>query len=623
MKTQRILLLLFCMILMLACSSVVQAAKKEKKSTDVTTAEDRVDAYDGVTSLREAIAYAEKTKKTVTFEGYSKLHDFIELKKPFVISGHVKLDGYMKIGKTMLTQIISASLKKQSLFTVKKGATLSLRGLSISKRNGYEVPLIDNKGGSITIDRCEIKNATNFKNGGAICSSGGKVRIRNSIVEDCEAANGGVVYAVNTRVSILNSYFSCNFMMSEKGDGAILYTKGGIASVVSCTMFYNGSGDYEDDGDDDPSMPRRRGAVLYGDKNLRVLNCVFVDNSSKKDIGGQASVYGCFVRSLASTVNKDTLTRKGTRNDLFVSDEDNGLYFDVGENPYMDDYPNSNLFYFMLGQKDVKGCYIRVKDGKLQYSADEKTWLKTDITADFPESAYKKDIYGAKRTYQYGAFATLYKDPAKKKIGRTPVRLSIKQNAGFPIETSYGNVMADAMLAATGADVALFSNRRMKASIPRGNVTYGQLRKCFPTVTYLGYKTLTGEELLSVLEQSLELTLQAQKKNKNASEALQIGGVTLQYLPSAPKGERIKDILVGGEQWEKDRDYRLCFSCDAGFQDIYPELEYEFDEWSDEPCKDMDALQTFLQTKPKGEIAESATSRRWIEMTEDLTPSAS
>jgi hypothetical protein len=37
--------------------------KKEKKSTDVTTAEDRVDSYDGVTSLREAIAYAEKTKK--------------------------------------------------------------------------------------------------------------------------------------------------------------------------------------------------------------------------------------------------------------------------------------------------------------------------------------------------------------------------------------------------------------------------------------------------------------------------------------------------------------------------------------------------------------------------------
>ncbi len=86
-------------------------------------------------------------------------------------------------------------------------------------------------------------------------------------------------------------------------------------------------------------------------------------------------------------------------------------------------------------------------------------------------------------------------------------------------EQEIGRIVTAAYLDFTGADVAMENAGGIRSGIPKGNVTYSDLISISPYGNVLVEKELTGQQIIDILEFSVDLM----KKN-NAVYALQKAG---------------------------------------------------------------------------------------------------
>jgi 5'-nucleotidase len=100
----------------------------------------------------------------------------------------------------------------------------------------------------------------------------------------------------------------------------------------------------------------------------------------------------------------------------------------------------------------------------------------------------------------------------------------------FSGESTIGDVTADAMRIATGADFAVVNPGGIRAQIPPGDLTYGQLFEVSPFDNYPAVVTMTGAQLADLIRLSV----------KNDRGILQVSGV--RYTADAAK--RGADPLV-------------------------------------------------------------------------------
>ncbi|OPL19999.1 MAG: hypothetical protein AVO35_00645 [Candidatus Aegiribacteria sp. MLS_C] len=112
-------------------------------------------------------------------------------------------------------------------------------------------------------------------------------------------------------------------------------------------------------------------------------------------------------------------------------------------------------------------------------------------------------------------------------------------------EHPVGRLIADAMLWNTGADVALMNRGGIRAAIPRGPVTPRIIYQVLPFEEDLFLMELSGAELKAVLETGM----QGRRRD------MEIGGLTATRDQSMPDGEKMGNILVGGEPWHPDSTY--------------------------------------------------------------------
>lgn len=75
-------------------------------------------------------------------------------------------------------------------------------------------------------------------------------------------------------------------------------------------------------------------------------------------------------------------------------------------------------------------------------------------------------------------------------------------------ETNLGRVVTDAYLLETGADVAFENAGGIRASVSKGDVTYGDIIGVAPFGNYIVTKQITGAEILEVLETALSLQVE-------------------------------------------------------------------------------------------------------------------
>ena len=122
-------------------------------------------------------------------------------------------------------------------------------------------------------------------------------------------------------------------------------------------------------------------------------------------------------------------------------------------------------------------------------------------------------------------------------------------------ESIFGNLIADAMRQAVGADVGFTNGGGI-----RGDRTYEAgttlTRKDILTELPFGNVTvlmsLSGADLRAALENAVS------RVEDKSGRFAQVSGMRFTYNPAQPKGSRILEVIVGGKPLDKNRTYTLA-----------------------------------------------------------------
>ncbi|RQP05505.1 MAG: multifunctional 2',3'-cyclic-nucleotide 2'-phosphodiesterase/5'-nucleotidase/3'-nucleotidase [Paracoccus sp. BP8] len=114
-------------------------------------------------------------------------------------------------------------------------------------------------------------------------------------------------------------------------------------------------------------------------------------------------------------------------------------------------------------------------------------------------------------------------------------------------ECEMGSLVADAMLARVkdqGITIAIQNGGGLRASIPAGEVTMGDVLSVLPFQNTLSTFQLKGEDVVAALENG------ASQIEEGAGRFAQVAGLKYTLDPSAPAGSRISDVQVrDGSDW--------------------------------------------------------------------------
>ena len=194
-------------------------------------------------------------------------------------------------------------------------------------------------------------------------------------------------------------------------------------------------------------------------------------------------------------------------------------------------------------------------------------------------------------------------------------------------QTNLGNIVTDAYLDITGADVAFENAGGIRASIKVVDVTYGDIIGVSPYGNYIVTKKITGKQLLEILETSLSIQLECIKANDsgdwnawpaNSGSYLQVGGVSVKYDPTLPEGNRIQSVKVDGEPLDTEREYTVATNNYVAESSVYTQLANAEEIGQFSACDE--ALVSFF-AKGDDVIEKSASDVRMTVVGTQTTPS--
>jgi len=129
-------------------------------------------------------------------------------------------------------------------------------------------------------------------------------------------------------------------------------------------------------------------------------------------------------------------------------------------------------------------------------------------------------------------------------VGKTSVALEGSRTQVRRGETNLGNLVADGVLEAArsaGATIAITNGGGIRASIPAGDVSLGDVLTVMPFGNTMVTLDLTGAEIVAALENGVSAV------EEQAGRFPQVAGLKFAYDLSKPAGERVVDVRVRGE----------------------------------------------------------------------------
>jgi 2',3'-cyclic-nucleotide 2'-phosphodiesterase (5'-nucleotidase family) len=140
-------------------------------------------------------------------------------------------------------------------------------------------------------------------------------------------------------------------------------------------------------------------------------------------------------------------------------------------------------------------------------------------------------------------------------IGATKGPLDSRRNVVRGEESAMGNLIADALRSATGADIAIANGGGIRADRTYDAGTMLTRRDILTELPF-GNSTvmteLTGKQVLSALENGFS------KVEKGSGRFPQLSGMNVVYDPAAPAGSRITSVKVGGADLDPNATYKLA-----------------------------------------------------------------
>lgn len=154
------------------------------------------------------------------------------------------------------------------------------------------------------------------------------------------------------------------------------------------------------------------------------------------------------------------------------------------------------------------------------------------------------------------------------KVGHTDTELDgVRENVRTK-ETNLGNLITDAMINETGADVAITNGGGIRASIKAGDITKGNVVEVLPFGNFTVTKELTGAQIKAVLEHGVK------DYGTVAGSFAHVGGMKFVVDKTKPVGSRVVEItMINGDKMDMNKKYVVAtndFLAAGG--DDYPEF---------------------------------------------------
>ena len=285
---------------------------------------------------------------------------------------------------------------------------------------------------------------------------------------------------------------------------------------------------------------------------------------------------------------------------------------------------------------------VTTPDGSKTYVSESGHYLNSvgliDLTCTMDEDGsvhvdYEKTSvdYEAAQNYPKDASVTAVLDTIKAEnetalnrvIGTSPVELDGVWEHIRIGQTNLGNVITDAYLLATGADIAFENAGGIRASIAAGTVTYGDVINVSPYGNYVVTKKLTGAQIKEMLESSLTIQKNCIVANdsgewdawpNDSGSYLQVGGIIVRFDPAQPAGARVLSVQKDGQELDDTKEYTVAVNNYLAGSDSYPQLANaaEIGEYS---CCEELLIQFFEQGSDA--VTASAAKQNMIQTTKE------
>jgi 5'-nucleotidase / UDP-sugar diphosphatase len=170
-----------------------------------------------------------------------------------------------------------------------------------------------------------------------------------------------------------------------------------------------------------------------------------------------------------------------------------------------------------------------------------------------------KEEAAAEGVQEDAAIAKLISDIEEKNkevlsevVGAANVKLDGERAQVRAGETNLGNLITDAMVAATGADAAITNGGGIRASIDQGEITKEDVVNVLPFGNYVVTKKFTGATLKAALEHGTSDYPEVKGAFPHVS------GITYDLDVFAPAGDRVKNLKIKGEPVDLEREYLIA-----------------------------------------------------------------
>lgn len=137
-------------------------------------------------------------------------------------------------------------------------------------------------------------------------------------------------------------------------------------------------------------------------------------------------------------------------------------------------------------------------------------------------------------------------------IGKTDVKLDGERAQVRAGETNLGNLITDAMIETSGAEIAITNGGGIRASIDVGEITKGEVVTVLPFGNYIVTKKLTGAQLKAGIENGVN----AYPQVKGAFP--HISGMTFSIDPNREAGKRVHSMKINGQPMDMNKEYLVA-----------------------------------------------------------------
>ena len=231
----------------------------------------------------------------------------------------------------------------------------------------------------------------------------------------------------------------------------------------------------------------------------------------------------------------------------------------------------SHTFDLILSGDDHQ--YATAYDGVTAYvetSMDGRYLSPVDLTVEIGDNNGRRTVRWTP-SFRFIDTSTVEPDPATQamvdelsaqldaslnvEIGVTAGPLDSRRNVVRTEESAVGNLIADAMRAATGAEIAITNGGGIRADRTYDAGTMLTRRDILSELPFGNVTVVTeipGSQILAALENGV-----GQREN-GAGRFPQVSGMTFTVDPTADAGARVSEVMIGGEPMDLDRVYSVA-----------------------------------------------------------------